>query len=692
MRCGGRSVRGFSGSEYVLGYNRVILLRVAAVLDRFLSLSACRALAVLAALAALGASAATAQTAATPGSAPDFTHYQRPLVAGEGRNIVIDPVPQGILVDTVVSAGLGATDTEPDTETCIAVDPSNPTHLTIAALSGSWTTQGSTAPLFVSIDAGATWAKVGAIPMPAIDPSQYGTSTCPCDQTFDIGSHGGGLLYGSMLGLEVGSEPIWTGSTNNPTDSAAWSWLVTGGFAAPTNHTIYADQPWLVIGPDPVNAAQDNVYVGYTDYNETTPANHVSASLGFSTPVFPELQDTIVGTSSGAGFLATAAVRLATDHTTGAVWATWEDNISLDLSNAPAQCPRNVTYRLARSLDHGQTWSLNGGPSLAVVTNQSDEGWPDNPGSEATACRDHVEKFGTVNALLGGTVAIAVDPTNGDIYQAVHNRQSGSGHNWIDVLRLHPDSNGIFSVVTTSHATADVEAALPSLAIAANGTIGLLYTIYNGFVSGFPQFETHLTQSVDHGQTWPKDRLIAQFLSPATDNGAGNQRVLGDYQQMKAVANTFFAAFPANGALAGRSTSNIDPFFYVTQADDQATGYYTVTPCRMVDTRNAEDPLGGPALAAGQERTFALTGACDIPATAKSLALNVTITQAGAIGDLRLYAAGTYAPATSTINFQPNATRANNSVVALGEQGSISVRNDSTQAVHVVLDVTGYFQ
>ncbi|MGH9367048.1 MAG: S8 family peptidase, partial [Thermoanaerobaculia bacterium] len=41
--------------------------------------------------------------------------------------------------------------------------------------------------------------------------------------------------------------------------------------------------------------------------------------------------------------------------------------------------------------------------------------------------------------------------------------------------------------------------------------------------------------------------------------------------------------------------------------------FYTVTPCRAVDTRNASGPLGGPALSAGGTRTFALAGQCGIP-------------------------------------------------------------------------------
>src|SRR5262245_3083791 len=40
--------------------------------------------------------------------------------------------------------------------------------------------------------------------------------------------------------------------------------------------------------------------------------------------------------------------------------------------------------------------------------------------------------------------------------------------------------------------------------------------------------------------------------------------------------------------------------------------YFTVTPCRLIDTRNPAGPYGGPALTAGVNRTFTVTGQCGI--------------------------------------------------------------------------------
>jgi len=70
-----------------------------------------------------------------------------------------------------------------------------------------------------------------------------------------------------------------------------------------------------------------------------------------------------------------------------------------------------------------------------------------------------------------------------------------------------------------------------------------------------------------------------------------------------------------------------------------ATDFHTLTPCRVVDTRNAADPTGGPALAGYSIRSFPMTGGvCGIPSTAIALSLNATAVGASASGYLTLFA------------------------------------------------------
>jgi parallel beta-helix repeat protein len=121
--------------------------------------------------------------------------------------------------------------------------------------------------------------------------------------------------------------------------------------------------------------------------------------------------------------------------------------------------------------------------------------------------------------------------------------------------------------------------------------------------------------------------------------------------------------------------------------------FFTVAPCRLVDTRNTNSPIGGPALAAGTQRTFALTGRCGVPMSARSLSLNVTVTGSTAAGDLQVFTGGAAAPGTPTIDYRAAQTRANNAVATPGGTGNLTVQCDQgSGAVHVILDVNGYFQ
>jgi glucose/arabinose dehydrogenase len=119
--------------------------------------------------------------------------------------------------------------------------------------------------------------------------------------------------------------------------------------------------------------------------------------------------------------------------------------------------------------------------------------------------------------------------------------------------------------------------------------------------------------------------------------------------------------------------------------------YHTVTPCRLVDTRTST-PLGS-----GVERLFTLTGGtCGVPATARALALNVTVTGPTGQGFVTLFPGNFTLPASSNLNFSAGQTRANNAVSALSTNGQGTVRAFASVTgpgtVHLIIDVAGYFQ
>jgi hypothetical protein len=123
--------------------------------------------------------------------------------------------------------------------------------------------------------------------------------------------------------------------------------------------------------------------------------------------------------------------------------------------------------------------------------------------------------------------------------------------------------------------------------------------------------------------------------------------------------------------------------------------FYSVTPCRIVDTRSVA--TGGPALANGSPRNFAVAGACGVPATATAATLNVTMVAPTKAGFLTIWPYNTTRPLVSTINAAAGEPAiANGAIVPLAAdpQFQISVVYGTAQpgTTHVVIDVTGYFQ
>ena len=121
---------------------------------------------------------------------------------------------------------------------------------------------------------------------------------------------------------------------------------------------------------------------------------------------------------------------------------------------------------------------------------------------------------------------------------------------------------------------------------------------------------------------------------------------------------------------------------------------YTLQPCRLVDTRAANGPLGGPALGPSAQRTFTAVNACGIPSGATALVVNITAVNPTAAGNLSVYP-GNGAPLGTTVNnFQPATVRANNAIFQLATDGSgtFGVQNISSGSTNVVIDVMGYFK
>jgi uncharacterized repeat protein (TIGR01451 family) len=150
-------------------------------------------------------------------------------------------------------------------------------------------------------------------------------------------------------------------------------------------------------------------------------------------------------------------------------------------------------------------------------------------------------------------------------------------------------------------------------------------------------------------------------------------------------------------SIADDGTQGADPAPGNNSASDTtpvlAGLYYTVAPCRLLDTRGPAGLYGGPALSALSTRTFVAAGQCGVPAEATALSFNITVTLSTAAGDLRVYPGGIPSALVSVINYAAGQTRANNGLTALGAAGDFIVQSDQPSGtVEVILDVNGYIR
>lgn len=148
----------------------------------------------------------------------------------------------------------------------------------------------------------------------------------------------------------------------------------------------------------------------------------------------------------------------------------------------------------------------------------------------------------------------------------------------------------------------------------------------------------------------------------------------------------------------------------VTAAPGSGDGpfqFHSLTPCRVVDTRLAGTTVGTyfGILTSDVEKVYPIQGNCGVPVGAKAATLNVTAVTPSNQGRFTVYPSGIATPTVSTINFPPGTTAlANGAIVPLSAGVACATFTPATcdlavkpfvvgaGTVHLVLDVTGYFQ
>jgi hypothetical protein len=151
---------------------------------------------------------------------------------------------------------------------------------------------------------------------------------------------------------------------------------------------------------------------------------------------------------------------------------------------------------------------------------------------------------------------------------------------------------------------------------------------------------------------------------------------------LAAVAQNVVATPPAITTAATVSTTG--------EANSNPVQFLPVPPCRVVDTRQPNGPLGGPPIQGGTFRSFPIPqGNCNISSTAAAYSLNVTVVPHGSLMYLTVWPTGLPRPITTILNSLDGRIKSDAAIVAAGTGEAISVYASDT--TDVIVDINGYF-
>lgn len=331
--------------------------------------------------------------------------------------------------------------------------------------------------------------------------------------------------------------------------------------------------------------------------------------------------------------------------------------VSLD---APSDAPLTVRYAVSGTAGNGVDYA----PLSGAVT---------VPAGETSILVD-VEPFDDALAETGETVILALAPSSTyrigspaasvvitdselDPFRPTNTIVSVAA---TDPTAAEPASGGAFTVTRTGATTSSLTAELSFGGSARVDVDFGVSTIFVTFGSGV--------------------KSVVVPISPLDDGSAEGPETVT------------LSVLPPSGALAG-------PYLPVVKIADNEPGtgldgLYTLTPCRLVDTRGPAGSGGAPRIEAGAIRVFPASGLCGIPPEATALAVNVTVVGATVPGYLTLFEAGGARPVAATLTFREGEVRSNNAIVPLaGWPRSLAVYGGFAEGNgDVVVDVTGYFQ
>jgi len=242
-------------------------------------------------------------------------------------------------------------------------------------------------------------------------------------------------------------------------------------------------------------------------------------------------------------------------------------------------------------------------------------------------------------------------------------------------------------VLTSGFSLNDLDFPAHSGANAITDASGPISIAFSAPVSTFSGYFTHVQPITITAFDGTGNQLAT------TTSSKNNAAVSGDGSvpnELLSLAAGNIAKVIITGSPSGNSVV-MDDLNYSSSSSNSALQFTTVVPCRVIDTRSANGPLGGPFIAGGTSRTIPISSSsCGAPASATAWSLNITVVpRTGLLGYLTVWPTGQAQPLVSTLNSFDGSILANAAIVPAGNAGAISAF--ATNDTDVIVDINGYF-
>jgi pseudomonalisin len=278
--------------------------------------------------------------------------------------------------------------------------------------------------------------------------------------------------------------------------------------------------------------------------------------------------------------------------------------------------------------------------------------------------------YGTNSSLLGASQTVGAGIGSGTTIVSVEDSIPGLAAGTTYYYQIQAsNSAGIVSGGIASFTTAALASCTYSLS-ASSASLGA--NALNGDVG----------VTAPSGCSWTAWSNAAWLTITSGNSGNGNGTV-----SYSVAANAGTTQLSGTLTIAGQT-------FTITQAAIPVPlGFFTLTPCRVADTRvgfGFSGAFGPPSLMGDATRSFPIPqSACSVPATAQAYSLNVTVVPPGPVDYLTVWPTGSATPLVATLNSLEGATVGNAAIVSAGTDGAISLF--ASNHTDVVIDINGYF-